>query len=128
MRNIKQIIIKNCTYFFIDMVKFKSFDPSLLNIDKVSFKSTDDVIYNLKYITMESLDYINIDDKNSLYLVFNSVDVQSEEDNGNKYLIFAHTGKNKKILENQTGNWNKSDKIKNQIETINGDEQIGYKK
>ena len=33
---------------------------------------------------MESLDYINIDNENSLYLVFNSVDVYFEEDNGNK--------------------------------------------
>ena len=39
MRNIKQINIKNRTYYFFnDMINIKDFDPSLIKIGKKSFK------------------------------------------------------------------------------------------
>ena len=39
MGNIKQINIKNCTYYFSnDMINIKNFDSSLLKIDKKSQK------------------------------------------------------------------------------------------
>ena len=82
------------------MFNIKNFDTKLLNIYRVSFKSTDDVIYNIKYITMKSLAHVNLDNQNSVYLIFNNVDAyiecnSIEESNGNKYLTFAETDKNK---------------------------------
>ena len=42
MRNIKQINIKNRTYYFFnDIINIKSFDSKLLKIDKKSYKKTD---------------------------------------------------------------------------------------
>ena len=50
MGNIKQINIKNRTYYFCnDMINIKEFDPNLIKIDKKSYKNIG--IYNLGYIT-----------------------------------------------------------------------------
>ena len=52
MGNIKQIDIKNRTYYvFNDMVNIKDFDLSLLKIDKNSYKNIG--IYNIRYITIK---------------------------------------------------------------------------
>ena len=52
MRNIKQINIKNRTYYFFnDMIDIKDSDSSLLKIDTKSCKSF--VIYNIGYITIK---------------------------------------------------------------------------
>ena len=61
MANIKQINIKNRTYYFFnDMINIRDFDPSLTKIDKKSYKSIG--IYYIGYITMKSIsDYENID-------------------------------------------------------------------
>ena len=108
------------------MINIKNFDPNLLSIEKVSFKSIDAVTYHIKYITMKSLNHVNIDSKDSLYLIFNNVDgFIIEEGNKDKYLIFASTDKNKNVFEKYIKFWNK---IKNQVETINGGEPIKYKR
>ena len=40
MRNIKQINIKNRTYyFFVDMINIKDFNPSLIKIEKKLYKN-----------------------------------------------------------------------------------------
>ena len=39
MGNIKQINIRNRTYYFFDMINIKYFDSSLLKIDKKSYKN-----------------------------------------------------------------------------------------
>ena len=40
MREVKQINIKNRTYYFYnDMIKIKNFKPKLLNIDRKSYKT-----------------------------------------------------------------------------------------
>ena len=92
----KQISIENRSYyFFSDMININNFD------------------------------HVNIESKNSLYLIFNNVDGYIEESNGNKYLIFASTDKNKEILEKYTKIWNE---IQIQIKTIDGAEPIEYKK
>ena len=50
MGTIKQIDIKNRTYYFHnDMIDIKTFDSDLLKIDKKSYK--DIGIYNIGYIT-----------------------------------------------------------------------------
>ena len=49
MGNIKQISIKNRTYYFFnDVVNIKNFDSSLIKIDKKSYKNID--IYNIHWI------------------------------------------------------------------------------
>ena len=60
MGNIKQINIKNWTYYvFNDMINIKDFDLSLLKIGKKSYKNID--IYNNGYITIKKIDdYENI--------------------------------------------------------------------
>ena len=60
MGNIKQINIKNWTYYvFNDMINIKDFDLSLLKIGKKSYKNIG--IYNTGYITIKKIDdYENI--------------------------------------------------------------------
>ena len=74
MGNIKQIDIKNRTYYFFnDMINIKEFDSSQLNIDKKLYKNIG--IYYIGYITIKSIrDYENINSVNPLYLIIAEVD------------------------------------------------------
>ena len=116
MGNIKQINIKNRTYYFFnDMTDIKDFDPGLIKIDKNSYKNIG--IYHIGYITIKSIsDCEDIISVNPLYLVIGEVDGYIEESNGSKYLIFASTDSNNKVLEKYTKLWNE---IKYHIQTIN---------
>ena len=59
MENIKEINIKNGTYYFFDdMIYIKDYDSNLLRIVKKSYKNTD--IYYIGYITMEDSDFVKI--------------------------------------------------------------------
>ena len=49
MGSFKQIIIKNRTYVFNDMINIKEFDSNLLKIDQNSFKKIG--VYYIGYIT-----------------------------------------------------------------------------
>ena len=52
MGEIKQIDIKNRTYYFYnDIIDLKDFDARLLKIDKKSYKNIS--IYNIGYITID---------------------------------------------------------------------------
>ena len=76
MGTIKQINIKNRTYYFFnDMINVEDFDSNLLKIDKKSYKNID--IYYIGYITIKDFDYVRINSVNPLYLII-------EEKNGNK--------------------------------------------
>ena len=77
--NIKQINIKNRTYYFFnDMINIEDFDSKLLKIDKKSFKNID--IYYIGNITIKRIeDYDNIYSVNPLYLVIGKVDGFIEE-------------------------------------------------
>ena len=78
MGNIKEINIKNRTfYFFDDMINVTNFDPNLLKINKKSYKNID--THYIGYITMKDYDYVNINSANPLYLIINEVDEHSEE-------------------------------------------------
>ena len=70
MWNIKQIIIKNRTYYFFnDIINIKDFDSSLLETDKKL--CTKIGIYN---ITIKMIDdYENINSVNPLYLMIGEV-------------------------------------------------------
>ena len=114
MGKIKEINIKNRTYYFFDdMINIKNFDPNLLKIDKKSYKNNS--IYYIGYITMKDSDYVKINSVNPLYLIIDQVDRQFEEINGNKYLTLVSTNKNKEVLTKYIELW---DGIKNSIEEI----------
>ena len=73
MGNIKEINIKNRTYYFFDdMINVEDFDSNLLKIDKTSYKNID--IYYIGYITMKDSDYVKIKLVNPLYLIISEVD------------------------------------------------------
>ena len=115
MGSIKEINIKNQTYYFFDdMINIKNFNSNLLKIDKKSYKNID--IYYIGYITVKDSDYVEINSGKSLYLIINKVDGFVEEINGNKYLTLVSTDKNKEVLTKYTKLW---DGIKNSIEKIN---------
>ena len=117
MENIKQINIKNRTYFFHnDIINIEEFHSNLLKIDKKKYKDID--IYHIGYITIKKIgDYENIYSEDPLYLVISKVDGHIEEDNESKYLVFDSTDENKEVLKKYTELW---DGIKNEIEIING--------
>ena len=59
MGTLKQVNIKNQTYFFYnDKIDLENFDSSLLKIDKKSYK--DIGIYNIGYITIKKLMIVKI--------------------------------------------------------------------
>ena len=80
MKNIKQIDIKNRTYYFFnDMINIKNFDSSLLKIYKKSYKNS------IECITIKEIDdYENINSVNPLYLIIGKVNGYIKENNGNK--------------------------------------------
>ena len=100
MGNIKQITIKNRTYYFFnDVINIEDFDSGLLKIDKKSFKNID--IYYIGNITIKKIDDCdNIHSVNPLYLIIGKVDGFIEEKNGSKYLVFHSTDENKEVLKN----------------------------
>ena len=72
MGTVKQINIKNWTYYFYnDIIDLENFKSNLLKIDKKSYK--DIGIYNIGYITIKKIgDCKNINSVNPLYLRNNS--------------------------------------------------------
>ena len=100
MRVVKQIDIKNRTYYFYnDIIDLKNFDARLLKIDKKSYKNIG--IYNIGYITIKKIDDCeNIYSVNPLYLLVNHANGYIEEKGVNKYLIFDSTDENKELLKN----------------------------
>ena len=70
MGTIKQINIKNRTYYFYnDVIDVENFDSSLLKLDKKSYK--DIAIYNTRYTTLKKLVIVKIFSVNPLYLRIN---------------------------------------------------------
>ena len=69
MGSIKEINIKNWTYYFLDdMIKIKDFNLDLLKIDKKSNKNID--VYYIGYITVKDSDYIKINSANFFTLLY----------------------------------------------------------
>ena len=98
MEEVKQINIKNRTYYFYnDMVNIKDYEPNLLKIDREPYK--DIGIYNIGYIAIKKIDDCeNIYSVNPLYLLVNHENGYIEAKNENKYLIFDSTDENKELL------------------------------
>ena len=95
MGNIKEINIKNQTYYiFDDIVDIKDFDPNLQKIDKKSHKNID--IYYIGYITVKGSYYVKINSVNPLYFIISEADGYFKEKNGSKYLVFYSTNETMK--------------------------------
>ena len=99
METIKQINIKNRTYYFYnDIVDIENFDSSMLKLDKKSYK--DIGIYNIGYITIKKIgDCKNINSINPLYLRITYACGYIEEINGDKKIIFDSIDKNNELLK-----------------------------
>ena len=103
---IKQIDIKNRTYYFYDdIIDLKKFDARLLKIDKKSHKNIG--IYNIGYITIKKIDDCeNIYSVNPLHLIIAYGNGYIEEKGVNKYLIFDSTDENEELLKKYNDVWN----------------------
>ena len=54
MRSLKQINIKNWTYYFYnDIIEIQTFDSNMLKLDKNSYKNLD--VYKIRYVTVKKL-------------------------------------------------------------------------
>ena len=118
MEKVKQIEIKNRTYYFYnDMINLKNFESNLLKIDKKHYKGID--IYYIGYITIKKIgDCENIHSLNPLHLLVNHTSGYIAEKNGNEYLIFNDSfNENKGLLKKYENVWHG---IKNKIKAING--------
>ena len=69
MGEIKQINIKNWTYYFYNgQIDLKDFDAKLLKIDKKDYNEID--IYYIGYVTVKKIDNCNnVNSVNPLYLM-----------------------------------------------------------
>ena len=128
MEEIKQINIKNRTYYFYnDIIDLKNFDARLLKIDKKSYKNIG--IYNIGYITIKKIDdYENIYSVNPLYLIIAHASGYIEEKGVNKYLVFDSTDENKELLKKYNDVFNG---IRDKIKEVCSDEcdyEKGYMK
>ena len=119
METVKQIDIKNWTYYFYnDIINLKNFDPILLKIDKKSYKNIG--IYNIGYITIKKIDDCeNIYSVNPLYLRITHANGYIEEINENKYLIFDSIDENKELLKKYNDVFNG---IMGKIKEVSNDE------
>ena len=101
MGTVKQINIKNRTYYFYDIIDLNNFHARLLKVDKKSYKNIG--IYNTVYMKIKKIDDCeNIYNVNPLYLSVDHASGYIEEKGVNKYLIFDSKDENKELLKNRT--------------------------
>ena len=119
MGEIKQINIKNRTYYFYnDITDIKNFDGWLLKIDKKSYKNIG--IYNIGYTTIKKIDDCkNIRSVDPLYLLIAHVNGYIEEKAVDKYLVFDSTDENKELLKKYNNAFNG---IRDKVKEISRDE------
>ena len=99
MRSLKQINIKNRTYYFYnDIIDLKTFDSKNLKLDKKTYKNLD--IYNIGYVTIKKIGHgYDVNSVNPLYLRIDNASGYIEEINEDKYLVFDVRDENKKLLK-----------------------------
>ena len=105
MEKIKQINIKNWTYYFYkDQIDLKDFDVRLLKIDKKDYNEIG--IYYIGYVTIKKIgDYNNINSVNPLYLMINEMIGHFEEKNEIKYLVIDDLDENKEVSKKYKEVW-----------------------
>ena len=125
MRKIRQINIKNQTYYFYnDQINLKDFDASMLKIGKKNNKDID--IYYIGYVTFKEIaNCNNINSVNPLYLMIDKITGHIEEKSGNKYLVLDDVDENKEVSKKYK---ELREHVKKENETINGGEKIEYGK
>ena len=118
MGQVKEISIKNQTYYFFDgMINIKKFHSNLLKIDKTSYKGID--VYYIGYITIKEFgDCENICSVNPLYLIIHSAAGHFKEKSNEKYLTLDLTDKCDEVLSG----------IRSEIKTFNNGKELFYKK
>ena len=99
MGTIKQIMIKNRTYYFYnDIIDIETFDSNMLKLDKRSYKNL--YIYNIGYVTIKKIgSSYDINSVNPLYLCIDNANGYIEEINEDEYLVFDDTYENKELLK-----------------------------
>ena len=118
MGKVKELNIKNQTYYFLDdMIDIRHFHSNLLKIDKKPYKDVH--IYYIGYIAIKKFgDCENIHSVNPLYLVIYFATGYFKEKYGEKYLILDPIEKYDEVFSG----------IKSEIETINSGEKLFYEK
>ena len=121
MSSVKELSIKNQTYYFYDdMIDIRKFQSNLLKIDKKPYEDFD--IYYIGYITIKKFDKLsdheNIHSVNPLYLIIHSATGYFKQEHGETYLILDPIDKYEEVFSG----------IKPEIETINGGEKMYYEK
>ena len=98
MGEVKEINIKNQTYYFFDdMIDIINFHSNLLKIDKKPHKDVD--IYYIGYITIKKFsDWENIHSVNLLYLIIHPATGHFKEKYGEKYLVIDSTEKYEEVF------------------------------
>ena len=99
MGKVKQIEIKNRTYYFCNIINLENFESNLLKIDKKHYQGIN--IYYIGYIKIKKIaDCENIHCVNPLYSRVNHASGYIEEKNESKYLIFDNSvNENKEVLK-----------------------------
>ena len=92
MGEVKELNIKNRTYYFDDIIDIKDFQSNVLKIDTKPYKDID--IYYIGYITIKKIgDCENIRSVNPFCLIIYSATGYFKEKNGEKYLVIDPTEK-----------------------------------
>ena len=125
MGKVKQINIKNWTYYFYnDQTDLKDFDARLLKVDKKDYKEID--IYYIGYVTAKTIaNRNNINSVNPLYLMIDEMIGHFEKKNEIKYLVLDDVDENKQVSKKYKEVW---EGVKKEIETINGHKKIEHGK
>ena len=120
MGEIKQIDIKNRTYYFYnDIIDLKNFDTRLFKIDTKSYKNIG--IWNIGYIAIKKIDDCeNIYNVNPLYLHVYHINGYIEEEDAYKYLIFDSKDENKELVTKKYNDV--SNGVRNKIKEVCSDE------
>ena len=115
MGEIKEINIKNQSYYFFDeIIDIRNFNSNLLKIGKKSHEDFD--IYYIGYVTIKKFnDCKNIHSVNPLYLIIYSATDHFKEKYREKYLILDSTEKYEEVFS----------RIKSEIKTT---EKLFYEK
>ena len=91
---VKDIDTKYCIYYFFnEFINLKNFDLSNIKIDQKSYKNI--LIYYVEYLMINDSKYVETNNVNPLYLIFQKVNGYFEEINGNKYLTLVRTNESK---------------------------------
>ena len=104
MGKVKQVHIKNWTYYFFNNeFNLKDFDARLLKVDK---NDKENGIYYMGYGTVKKIaNCNNVVSENPLYVMINEMIRHFEEKNKSKYLELVDEDENKKVSKKYEKVW-----------------------